>query len=372
MAYYHCSPTAGLTVLEPRKPESFGKPARVCLTTLLPMALMYAVRNYEYSYGYTKDGQIYFDEYFPNALEILYRNKSASLYLCDPESIESTEIPNEAISETAVPVIRETFIPDACEALLEQERLGTLVIHRYHELSEGMLNWIQKVEAEEIRKLNLLNTPGSMADYYQKHYPKSWAIIEAEEKSLLYHGSAVSALSELQPLSQLHNSNQKVVYLSSNIPYALLYIWDAAKTKCSKKWVTGWLKGGTAYYEEQFPGQLKAFYAGARGYIYSVLQSENMESVQQREDMFYSGTPVSVYRAKEIPDVYQELMRYEREGLFRVYRFEEAPPEKQAELVDRIASYIKMSCLHKQDNEQTRFMKRYFVHAWKKATEKSK
>lgn len=146
MAYYHCSPTAGLSVLEPRKPKSNEKPPRVYMTTLLPMALMYSVRNYEYSYGYTKEGQIYFDEYFPNALEILYRGKSASLYLCDPGSTDTTKIPNEVISENAVPVVREIFIPDACEALLEQERLGALVIHRYHELSEGMLNWIHWVK----------------------------------------------------------------------------------------------------------------------------------------------------------------------------------------------------------------------------------
>ena len=182
MAYYHCSPNAGLTVLEPRKPESFEKPARVYLTTLLPMALMYTVRNYEYSYGYTKEGQIYFDEYFPNALELLYRGKSASLYLCDPEKTQPTRIPNEAISETAVPVISETCIPDACEALLEQERLGTLVIHRHHELSDGMLNWIRKVEADGIRNSNLLNTPGPMADYYREHYPESWVIVEREQE----------------------------------------------------------------------------------------------------------------------------------------------------------------------------------------------
>lgn len=184
MAYYHCSPTTGLTVLEPRKPESFEKTARVYLTTLLPMALMYTVRNYEYSYGYTKEGQIYFDEYFPNALEILYRGKSASLYLCDPENTESTRIPNEAISETAVPVIREIYIPDACEALLEQERLGTLVIHRYPELSEGMRNWICKVEAGGIRKSNLLHTPGPMANYYREHYPESWAIVAREQEDV--------------------------------------------------------------------------------------------------------------------------------------------------------------------------------------------
>lgn len=180
MAYYHCSPTPGLSMLEPRKPESFEKPARVYLTTLLPMALMYAVRNYEYSYGYTKEGQIHFDEYFPNALEILYRGKSASLYLCDPRSTEPTKIPNEAVSEAAVPVVGETYIPDACEALLEQERLGALVIRRYHELPEEMLSWIRKVQTDIIKESDLINTPGPKADYYRAHYPDSWAMAEKE------------------------------------------------------------------------------------------------------------------------------------------------------------------------------------------------
>lgn len=182
MTFYHCSPISGLTVLQPQKPKAFDKPARVYLTTLLPMALMYSVRNYEYTYGYTKEGQIYLDEYFPNALEILYRGKSASLYLCDPESTESTRIPNEAVSEKAVPILQEIHIPDAAEALLEQERLGTLVIHRYHELSERALEWIRKTEAECIRKAGIIDQPGPMADYYRTHYPESWAIVEAEQK----------------------------------------------------------------------------------------------------------------------------------------------------------------------------------------------
>jgi hypothetical protein len=181
MAYYHCSPTAGLTVLQPGKPISFEKPARVYMTTSVPMALMYAVRNFEYTYGYTQAGQIHFDEYFPNALEILYRGKSASLYLCDPESTESTQIPNEAVSEKAVPIISETHIPDACEALLEQARLGALVIRRYHELPEKMLNWIRKVEADCIRQANLLSTPGVKADYYREHYPDSWSMVAQEQ-----------------------------------------------------------------------------------------------------------------------------------------------------------------------------------------------
>ena len=180
MAYYHCSPTLGLTVLEPRKPQSFEKPKSVYMTTSLPMALMYGVRNFEYTYGYTREGQIYYEEYFPNALEVLYRGKRASLYLCAPEEVTTTRIPNEALSDTPVPVICETVIEDVCEALLEQERLGTLVIHRYQELSPRMLAWIRKAEADTIRKHDLLRTSGPMAEYMKAHYPESWAMVEKE------------------------------------------------------------------------------------------------------------------------------------------------------------------------------------------------
>ena len=178
MEYYHCSPAPGLRVLEPRKPSSFDKPARVYMTTLLPMALMYAIQNYEYTYGYTREGQIFLEEYFPNALEILYRGKAGSLYLCAPEKTETTKIPNEAVSEFPVPVLREIPIADACEALLEQERLGNLIIHRYHTLSERKLAWIRQAEACDIRKYDLLHTPGPRADYYRTHYPASWAMAE--------------------------------------------------------------------------------------------------------------------------------------------------------------------------------------------------
>lgn len=179
MTYYHCSPTPGLTVLEPRKPESFDKPRSVYMTTLLPMALMYGIRNYEYTYGYTKDGQIYLDEYFPNALD-LYRGKSASLYICAPKSVATTRIPNEAVSEESVPILEEILIPDVYEALLEQERLGTLVIFRYPELSERKLEWIRKTEAEVIREKNILQDNSPMANYYRTHYPESWVLAEEE------------------------------------------------------------------------------------------------------------------------------------------------------------------------------------------------
>lgn len=56
--FYHCSPQAGLTVIEPRKNITFDTQHAVHLTTLLPMALMYGIKHFEYTYGFHfKDGK---------------------------------------------------------------------------------------------------------------------------------------------------------------------------------------------------------------------------------------------------------------------------------------------------------------------------
>ena len=47
MDYYHCSPTHGIRILEPRIPASFAKPKGVYLTTLLPMALIYGIQEHD-------------------------------------------------------------------------------------------------------------------------------------------------------------------------------------------------------------------------------------------------------------------------------------------------------------------------------------
>ncbi len=163
MAYYPCPPTAGLTVLEPRASTSFEKPHGVYPAASGPMVLMYGIRNHEYSYGYARDGQIYYAEYFPNALQLLCKGKSARLCLCAP-----------------VALMYETRIPDVYETLLEQEARGALTFHRFEALSSGMLDRICRVEADEIRRRDLLHTPGFMAESYRLHDPGSRALAEAE------------------------------------------------------------------------------------------------------------------------------------------------------------------------------------------------
>ena len=125
MELYHCSPTGGITVLEPLNTKFSEKPRQVCLTASLPMALMYGVRNYEYTYGYTKEGRIYYQEYFPDAAELLYGGKSAWLYRCELQpDMERTRIPNEYVSARPVAVTGAQFIPDVYRALLEMNNVG--------------------------------------------------------------------------------------------------------------------------------------------------------------------------------------------------------------------------------------------------------
>lgn len=182
----------------------------------------------------------------------------------------------------------------------------------------------------------------------------------------LYHGSSVADICNLEPRSKLHGSqNEEVVYLSGSIPYALVYIWDSKKTNYSRKHVTCALKEGIVHYEEMFPEQLKAFYEGVSGYLYCVECTDAMKRMPKtHEDMFYSTSPVKVEKTIFIPDVYKEILCYEQEGLFRIFRFNDATKEVQNERIERTAKVIEMSNLLEADNEQALFMKHYCKQAW--------
>lgn len=177
MRLYHVSPTAGLTLLEPRITAFFGKPKQVCLTSLRPMALLYGIKHFEYTYGYTKEKMLSYTEYFSGALEELYRGKQASMYLCSRRpGMETTQIPNEYVSAREVPVEEEILIPDLYGALLEEERQGTIQIVRWPEVSGKMREWIVRRQMGEILEAGLLYQDTPRARYMQEKYPKSWAM----------------------------------------------------------------------------------------------------------------------------------------------------------------------------------------------------
>ena len=179
---YHCSPVRGLRTLVPSETAYFGKPTQVCMTSLLPMALLYGVRHFEYTYGYTRDGRLYYEEYFPDALRTIYAGKQASLYCCAPAPrFQRTEIPNEYVSAEPVPVRAEREVPDVLEALLEQERCGALRVVRYAEQTPEMRAWVTEAERDVILGHGLLGQESPFARYMRETYPQSWSLAQRGE-----------------------------------------------------------------------------------------------------------------------------------------------------------------------------------------------
>ena len=181
-----------------------------------------------------------------------------------------------------------------------------------------------------------------------------------------YHGSCTPGIVLLEARSRLHNTGEKVVYLTDSIPYALLYLWDSEHNECSNKHVSGWAKNDIAYYEEQFPDQLKTFYQGVSGYLYCIPENASIKPVENLA-MFYSTTDVTVAETIFIPDVYEELLKYEAEGKFVVFRYNELSPERQNELVDLIAKDIIHAEFYVENEQKQAFMKKHFLKSWEKA-----
>lgn len=194
-----------------------------------------------------------------------------------------------------------------------------------------------------------------------------------------YHGSIIPEIHTLEPRSLYHGGlpkehhptdskscPEKVLYLTTSIPYALVYLWDRKKTGSTAKWVTCGIRDGVPVYEEQFPDQLQAFYQGVFGYLYEV-KSLDVLPMPHREQMYYSRQSQPVHQTIYIADVYAELLRYEKLGLFRIRRFSEQPKEIQEELTQRVSMYIQQKKLLREMSEEAHFMKRYFAAAWKLA-----
>jgi hypothetical protein len=182
-----------------------------------------------------------------------------------------------------------------------------------------------------------------------------------------YHGSCTSGITQLEARSRLHNTKAQIVYLTDSIPYALFYIWDAEHNGCSSKHVTGWTRNDIAYYEEQFPDQLKTFYQGVSGYLYRVSGSSDIKAVADRTNMFYCTSDARVAEAIFIPDVYEELLKYEAAGSFVVLRYNERSAERQNELVDFMAQAIIRENFYMDNEQKQAFIKKHFYEAWEKA-----
>lgn len=188
-------------------------------------------------------------------------------------------------------------------------------------------------------------------------------------ENYLYHGSIIPNIRELETKSILHNTHEPVLYLTSNIPYALVYIWDSKKNHYERKHVTCGIRNGEVFYEEKFPNQLETFYKNVSGFLYCVTDNET-DVVKDREYMYYSKKNKIVEKTIFIKDVYEELLKFEALGEFKIYRYNEQTEEMKKELNELTAYYLIKTDMLKDDDEQANFYQMYYNTSWEIAIQK--
>ncbi len=180
----------------------------------------------------------------------------------------------------------------------------------------------------------------------------------------LYHGSHTAGLKELKAQSKLHGTDKTVVYLTDNIPYALLYIWDADHNGMPNKHVTAWVREGITYYEEQFSNQLRCLYSGVSGWLYHV---EKNDAVQNAEGMLYCEKDCLISKAEYIEDVYEKLLQQEKAGTFKVLRYTEQTEARRLELFEKMIVGIMRADFYEANEPKRYFMKKHFPMEWEEA-----
>ena len=159
--FYHASQTPDIIFLKPRV-SNHGKP-RVYLSKKRENTLVYLCNaiekhckqvGFEYdgiwqkwaSYGFTKDGILQIDEYYPNATFETYKGEAGYIY--SAKQIESyseqEDIPHAITADCEVFVDDCEYVPDAYEAMQIAKGNGEIIIREYADNSPAMMEWIKK------------------------------------------------------------------------------------------------------------------------------------------------------------------------------------------------------------------------------------
>ncbi len=153
MTLYHGSATPDITTLLPRK--SNHEKAYVYLTDHETLAKIYAHNPLTppdgfFTYRFSSDGRLHYDEYFDRALETIYQGRKGYVYACECRATPLAGMPWIYLSEEPVPVGECRAIDDLYEDLLRDEADGRLIIHRFATLPDSFKTTIDQMIRREI------------------------------------------------------------------------------------------------------------------------------------------------------------------------------------------------------------------------------
>ncbi|MCM1056238.1 MAG: hypothetical protein NC517_01320 [Firmicutes bacterium] len=130
---YHVSSVQGLKVLQPRV-STHGK-AYVYAIENKVTGLLFGVKKDDFDFMISTDeaGTPSVYECYPDAFREIYEGKSCSVYQVEETGFQRgmTSWSVELVSEEEVRVLEENVVEDMYRQLLEEEKRGSLRVHRY-------------------------------------------------------------------------------------------------------------------------------------------------------------------------------------------------------------------------------------------------
>ena len=170
---------------------------------------------------------------------------------------------------------------------------------------------------------------------------------------LYYHGTTTPDIETLIP-------QNGVIYLTPNRAYALFYIIDK-----NINWITCSVKDddGKVHYIERFPNQLEKLYSGKGGYLYRCDDIGVFVPGKSR-DIVVSQIPVTVAGYEFIPDVYQEILKYEKTGVVVVKRYENLTETEKKDVFDMMVHFILKNDFFTVNVIRAAFIRESFPDAW--------
>lgn len=157
--YFHASQTANIEYLEPRIsnheiPLIYFSTKRENTLVYLSNAIEKCCRETGYihhgkwkkwgSYGFTKEGVLQLQEYYPNATIDTYKGVSGYIYSATRlEAMEKQpDIPFVFVAKNRTKVENVEYVPDAYDAIMESVEKGEIILQKYEDMSEATHQWI--------------------------------------------------------------------------------------------------------------------------------------------------------------------------------------------------------------------------------------
>lgn len=180
----------------------------------------------------------------------------------------------------------------------------------------------------------------------------------------LYHGSNIGGIKVLEP--KLADHDRPYIYLSTIEIVAGFYMVNAVDRPYY--WFPyGFNRDGNVEYHELYPNALKEASEGRRGFLYTAEADENDIIPFTNIPCARLGiAPIKVISCIEIDNCYRWLIEQEKEGAFKICKYEDKSGREMQSWFEKIYSYInEKNMKDAPDCSYAMFVKQKFPDIWR-------